>query len=665
MNPLATLRGRFSDALSKVCNAAGDAGGGVAVLVDMVLPAKDAQHGDYQANCAMPLGKRLGRKPREVADELVAALDVADLCHPPEVAGPGFINLRLRDDWIVGRLSAALADQERLGVAAAATPRTVVVDFSSPNVAKPMHVGHIRSTVIGAALCRVLSMLGHRVISDNHIGDWGTQFGMIIYGYKHFADQAALAVAPVAELSRLYKLVNRVGDYQAAKAEQLPAVEEKIAAAQQQLAGLEAAEPTGDAKQDKKAAKAVRKAEAAVGDLRAERAALEAKIAEFEADSEAAAVAAEHPRIGARALEETAKLHAGDAQNRALWERFLPACLAEIDATYRRLNVEFDHTLGESFYQPRLSGVVDDLLAAGLAVESEGAVIVPAEKLAIDGSRAPFLIRKKDGAFLYATTDLATIQWRMDAWRPDAMLYVVDHRQSLHFEQLFATARLWGFEGLELRHVAFGTVLGEDGKPYKTRSGSAVGLVGLLDEAVERARAIADASPVLQTDHERGEVAERIGIGAIKYADLAHNRESDYTFSYDKMLAMQGNTAAYMQYSYARVRGIFTKAETTPEAVRAAGGAVLLGTPPERALAVALLRFGEALERVAADYKPNHLTGYLFDLASSYSTFFEHCPVLKAETAELRQSRLLLCDLTARTLAKGLQLLGIETVERM
>ena len=659
MNPLATLRQRFAASLSSLLEEPAESYA-VAKLVEMVLPSQDPKFGDYQANCAMPLKGRLGKPPREIAADIVERIDVADLCDAPEIAGPGFINLRLRDDWIVEQLQMASADVERLGIARVESPRTIVLDYSSPNVAKPMHVGHIRTTVIGAALYEVLGFLGHKVISDNHIGDWGTQFGMIIYGYKNFADEAALKESLVTELGRLYKLVNQIGDYQATKADKLPALRERLAGAEAKLAELQSAGPTGDAKQDKKAAKELRRTEASVGDLKKEADSLVAKVASFEADASLSKLSDEHPNIGARALEETAKLHSGDEENTGLWKQFLPACLKELDATYDRLGARFDHTLGESFYQPMLAGVVEDLAAKGLATESDGAMCV-----FLDGYNAPFIVRKKDGAFLYATTDLATIKYRMEEWKPDAILYVVDYRQSLHFEQLFETACKWGFEDIELGHIAYGTVNGEDGKPYKTRSGAAVGLMGLLDEAVDRAHAIAEKSPMLTTDDERREVAERIGIGAIKYSDLAHNRTSDYVFSYDKMLAMTGNTAAYMQYSYARVRGIFAKAETTPEAVRATGGAIAIDSPQERALGVALLQFAEALDRVAADYRPNHLTAYLFELASRYSEFFEHCPVVKAETDELKQSRMLLCDLVARTIAKGLKLLGIETVERM
>lgn len=656
MNALAELRRRFSEALTPVADDA-------SALADMVLPSQAGKPGDYQANCAMPLGKRLGKPPRDVAAELVERLTAQAgfdaMCDPPEIAGPGFINLRLRDDWIVEQLSAASAS-DHLGVEPVAGSRRYVIDYSSPNVAKPMHVGHIRSTVIGDALSKVLRFLGHVVITDNHIGDWGTQFGMIIYGYKNLADEAALADSPVAELGRLYKLVSQINDHQSTVADKLPALAAKIEAAEERVEDLQSAEPSGDAKQDKAAAKKLRQAESSLAESRKELAATEAKIAAFEADATLADLTAAHPKIGAAALAETAKLHSGDAENVGLWKRFLPACLVELQLTYDRLNVEFDHTLGESFYHDRLAPVVEDLEAKGLATESDGAQCV-----FLDGYDTPFLVQKRDGAFLYATTDLATIQYRVEEWKPDATLYVVDHRQSIHFEQLFATAAKWGFDQIELTHVAFGTVLGEDGKPYKTRSGSAVGLMGLLDEAVARAGAIAERSSVLTTDEERAEVAERIGIGAIKYADLAHNRTSDYTFSYDKMLAMSGNTAAYMQYSVARVKSIFAKGGFDPAELRASSATLRLEQPAERALGLELLRFAEALDRVATEYRPHYLTGYLFDVAQRFAEFFDQCPVLKADDNATRDSRLLLCDLVARTLETGLELLGIETVERM
>jgi len=676
MNTLALLRARVAKALT----ALGIEESELPSLVAMVLPSQDAKFGDYQANCAMPLAKRLGKPPREIAGQLIAQLDVADVCDPPEIAGPGFINLRLKDDWLKSQLAAAVADTERLGVPLVDRPSTIVVDYSSPNVAKPMHVGHIRSTVIGDALCRILKFLGHRTISDNHLGDWGTQFGMIIYGYKHFADREALARQPVAELTRLYKLVNTLVEYHDARNEKLPAIETRIAEAEQQLAQLKNAPPQANAKELKQAAKRLRDAESQITDLQEQLQSVRGKVAAVDDDPGMAQLAAEHRDIGKRVLMETALLHSGDPTNVELWRQFLPPCLLEIEAVYQRLGVTFDHTLGESFYQDRLRGVVKDLIDKGLARESDGAICV-----FLEGHDTPMIVQKKDGAFLYSTTDLATIQYRLSQWNPDTILYVVDHRQSLHFNQFFTVAKLWGYGDLALHHIAFGTVLGEDGRPFKTRSGTSVGLAGLLDEAVDRAHKIvsdnddARPKPMLSPD-ERNQVAERIGIGAIKYADLAHNRTSDYVFSYDKMLAMTGNTATYMQYSYARVKSIFAKAgvdQTTirsgataglPSSASGATGsasAILLTTPQERALAISLLQFAEALDRVVADYRPNVLTAYLFELASRYSDFFENCPVLRAETDELRTSRLLLCDLTARTIERGLNLLGIEVVERM
>jgi arginyl-tRNA synthetase len=655
MNTLALVRERFGRALTTLGIEAAE----LPALVSLVLPSQDAKFGDYQANVAMPLGKRLGKPPREIANQILASLDVADFCEPPQIAGPGFINVKLTDEWLSMQLAATSADAERLGVSAAATPRTIVVDYSSPNVAKPMHVGHIRSTVIGDALYRILKFLGHRAISDNHLGDWGTQFGMIIYGVKHFGTQTTLERPAVEELTRLYKLVNSLVEYQEARREKIPTLEKKIADAERLSA---AAKPETD---PKKEAKRVRQAETQLNELRAELAGLHEKVDAVEKDSELSKLAAAHADIGRQVLMETARLHSGDGTNVALWRKILPACLAEINVMYGRLGVQFDHTLGESFYQDRLRGVVKDLVDKGLATESDGAICVFLEE-----HEVPMIVQKQDGAFLYATSDLATIQYRMNEWRPDALLYVVDHRQSLHFEQLFAVARLWGCSDVELQHIAFGTVLGEDGRPFKTRSGKSVVLSGLLDEAVERAYAIvsqndsARPEPLL-SEEDRRQVAERIGIGAIKYADLAHNRTSDYVFSYEKMLAMTGNTAAYMQYSYARVNGIFAKGGLDKSAIRNPQSEILLTAPEERALAVALLQFAETLDRVVSDYRPNHLTAYLFELATRYSNFFENCPVLKAESEALRTSRLILCDLTARTIKCGLNLLGIETVERM
>lgn len=632
-------------------------------LLDLVAVSGNPQFGDYQANLAMPLGKQLGKSPRDVAAALIGQLDVADLCAEPEVAGPGFINLRLRDDWL-SRAMASLSSDGRLAVAPVEQPRTIVVDYSAPNVAKPMHVGHIRSSVIGDALYRTLKWLGHRVIGDNHLGDWGTQFGMIIYGFKHFLDREAYAANPVEELGRLYRLVNQLVGYHEGR-RQLPLLQAKIAQ-QEQAATAAEATLTSDPAERKKADKALKRQRGAVAETRQQLAELEARLAQIDNAPNLATLAAEHAAIGEAVLAETARLHEGDAENLALWRQFMPPCLAVMDNIYRRLGITFDTTLGESFYHDRLASVVADLETRGLARESDGALCVFFEH-----SDVPMIVRKKDGAFLYATTDLATIQHRMETYQPQAILYVVDHRQSLHFEQLFAAARRWGYTDVELAHISFGTVLGDDGRPFKTRAGDAVGLTSLLDEAVRRAYDIVatkdDAKPDGPELDEatRQQIAETVGIAALKYADLSQNRTSDYVFSYDKMLAMEGNTATYMQYAYARVRSIFRRGDVDVEALRASGPVVRLGEPAERDLALALVRFEEALEQTVADYRPNQLTSYLYDVAIRFASFFEQCPVLKAPSSELRDSRLLLCDATARTLKQGLELLGIPVVEKM
>jgi len=589
VNILHELHRRFAAALSGMVDSPAD-------LLSQVRASQDPKFGDYQANCAMPLGKRLGKPPREIAKEIVARLDVAGLCEPPEIAGPGFINLRLKTDWLEQQAAAASVDA-RLGVPMVEKPHTYIVDYSAPNVAKPMHVGHIRSTVIGDCLYRTLNFAGHKAISDNHLGDWGTQFGMIIYGYKsqEIRDKvkASGAAEKLGEFGALYAFVNRLGE--------------------------------------------------------------------------------ENPKIREAVLSETAKLHGGDEENLRLWNEIRQQCESDIERIYKRLGVKFDEQLGESFYHDRLAAVVDNLVNKGIARESDGAIGV-----FLDGYETPFLIRKQDGAFLYATTDLATIAYRMDRWHPDAILYVVDHRQSLHFVQLFATARKWHPEwsSVEFKHISFGTVLGKDGKPFKTRSGETIGLDDLLGLAEVKALGIVkendDAKPngPELTKTERIDVARKVGIGAIKYADLSQSRTTDYVFDYDKMLAMNGNTATYMQYAHARVRGIFIKGQKqlgdSGEMARPAGPQTIsLLHPAERALALAALQLSEAIDLVLADYRPNQLTSYLFELANRFSTFYENCPVLKAETPELLQSRLALCDLTAKVLRQGLELLGIEVVERM
>jgi arginyl-tRNA synthetase len=572
MNVLERLRQSFA--------AATPVGGDAAAFAAAVRPSTDAKFGDYQANGCMALAKALQKNPRELAHRVAERVDLAPLAETPEVAGPGFLNVRLVDSW-VSRTLEGLLDDEALGIVPPAQPKTVIIDYSSPNVAKPMHVGHIRSTVIGESLARIFAALGHKVIRDNHLGDWGSQFGMILWGWKNHRDEAAFAADPVAELARLYRLA-------------------------------------------------------------------QSKIKAKEPDVEEATRA------------ETARLHAGDPENRALWERFMPYCLSALTAVYDRLGVTFDVQLGESFYDPMLAGVVADLEAKGLAQQSEGATVV-----FVDGTKAPFIVRKSDGAYNYATTDLATIKYREETWDPDEILYVVDHRQGDHFKQLFAVARRWGYERVDLEHVAFGTILGTDRKPFQTRSGDVVGLESLLDEGVAEAlKVVQENSPDLEPEEHR-QVAEIVGLGSIKYADLSQNRQSDYVFDWKKMLAKNGNTGAYLQYAYARIRSIFRKGEIAPESIRLERPSIALSHPAERALGVRLLRLPETLELAALELKPNILTDYLFDLANAFSTFFEECPVLKAESTERRNSRLALADLTARTLKFGLNLLGIGVVDRM
>jgi arginyl-tRNA synthetase len=564
----------------------------------LVKPAQDARHGDYQANAAMSLAKVLGRPPRDVAQQIIHNLSVNDLMEAPEVAGPGFINFRLRREWLADHLRRLAADP-RLGVQPTQPARTLVIDYSSPNVAKPMHVGHLRSTIIGDALVRLFRFLGHRVITDNHLGDWGTQFGMILYGYKHFRDEEALKRDPVRELARLYVHVR----------------------------GL------------------------------------------MKANEDDEAEDAANP-VAVAARQETAKLHAGDPENVRLWQMFIPWCLREIEQMYQRLDVHFDHMHGESFYQPMLADVVGSLEEKGIARPSQGALALFRE----DGEFAG-LVRKRDGAYTYTTTDLATIRYRMEQWHPDAILYVVGAPQALHFKNFFAAARRWGYDKVALEHIAFGSVLGEDRKLFGTRKGNAVELGALLDEAVARGERVYEQLQVERRERgeevpelgpdERREVAEAVGLGAVKYADLSQNRTSDYVFNWDKMMKTDGDTATYMQYAYARNRSIFRKGEEDPSRFRTDPPPVTLEQPVERALAVQLVRFDETLAGAAAEYKPNLITAYLYDLAKSYSRFNQTCQVLKAETPALRQSRLLLCDLTARVIQEALQLLGIRTLERM
>ena len=647
MNALSEIKSRFSVALATQVDDPTQA-------LSMIRPAGDPKFGDYQANCAMPLGKQLGKPPREIAADLVANVSLDTLCSDVEIAGPGFINLTLSDEWLNTSLTTALQD-ERLGVATTDAVRKYVVDYSSPNIAKPMHVGHIRTTVIGDAIAKVLRFAGHDVITDNHLGDWGTQFGMIIYGYKNFLDTAAFETEPVQELGRLYKFVRQIMDYHSTK-KQLPltiAAQEK---AQQTVDELTALPDTGDKKQKK----ARNNANSAVKKLTEKIAGMKQVIDAIESTPELASIAAAHPDIGDAALLETAALHAGDETNLGLWKQFLPMCRADIQKIYSRLNVSFDKELGESFYHDQLGDVVKDLEAKGFARESEGAVCI-----FLDNHDTPMIVQKRDGAFLYATTDLATIKYRVENFNADASLYVVDHRQSEHFEKLFDVAALWGYNQTELTHVSFGTVMGKDKKPFKTRSGDTVGLEGLLDEAETRAAAIAKENNPEITDELLAKAAKVVGLGGLKYADLSHARTSDYVFDYDKMLAVKGNSATYLQYGYARVQGIIRKTEADIEAIRKSPVPFEFEKPVERHLAVKLLQFSEAIDEMLVDYRPNILCNYLFETAQLFAKFFDQCSVKDASSDSLRTSRLQLCDLTARTLKTGLNLLGIEVLDKM
>jgi len=565
----------------------------------LVRPCPDPKFGDYQTNALMALAKSRKLNPRQLAEKVKATLDVSEWCAAVDIAGAGFLNFRVKPETVAATLATA-ARGDHLFYQPAAHPRTAVVDFSSPNVAKPMHVGHIRSTVLGDCLSRTLRLLGHRVITDNHIGDWGTQFGMLVVGWKSELDQAALDADPLTELERLYKLISSRCD--------------------------------------------------------------EAKI-EFNAV------------IRDRARSELVKLQSGDAENVAIWREIIRLSQSQFDAIYSRLGVKFDHALGESFYNPRLNTVVQALRDLGIAQESGGAVCVfsdgtkPSKEDPFLSTRDgelqpnPFVILKSDGGFNYATTDLATIAHRLETWTPDEIIYVTDGRQQLHFNQLFATFRRWHPESkVKLAHVWFGSILGDDGRPFKTRSGETVKLADLLDEAEERAlQVVTEKNPELP-EAERREIARVVGLGAVKYADLLPNRQSDYVFSWEKLLALNGNTAPYLQYAYTRTRSVLRRAGVSAEAENEIS--IFLSAAEEMTLAKHLLNFGLVLEAVAEEYRPNFLCNYLYELAGHFSRFYENCPVLKAEGLE-RATRLTLCDLTGRVLKQGLNVLGIETLEQM
>jgi arginyl-tRNA synthetase len=600
----------------------------------LVRPCPDPKFGDYQSNALMSLAKARKMNPRQLATDVVAKLDVSDLCEPVEIAGAGFLNFRLKPAAVAETLQSA-ARGEHLFFEKSSAPRTVVVDFSSPNVAKPMHVGHIRSTVLGDSLARVLRLLGHKVITDNHIGDWGTQFGMLVVAWKRHMAAAHKEPTQVDEVVELYKNI------QAAIGEETRKALEKDYPEKFQVLRQQNVEDANIVKK-------------ILNELGADK---PSDISPTETESR----------------QELVKLQAGDSESLSIWNKLLGLSQVEFDTVYDRLDTKFDHTLGESFYNPRLQAIVDEFRQKGIARESEGAIIVPFEDSPqLKGN--PAMIQKSDGAFNYATTDLATIAYRLETWHPDEIVYVTDGRQQLHFQQLFAAFRRWHPEAkVKLAHVWFGSILGDDGKPFKTRLGEVVKLADLLDEAEERAFKVVTEK---NNDPKRPEaerlpesellkIAPVVGLAATKYADLLPNRQSDYVFSWDKMLALQGNTAVYLLYAYARIRSIFRKGNAESGTVRQAStGVILLNTPQELTLAKHLLNFGLILEAVADEYRPNFLCNYLYDLAGHFTAFYENCPVLKSEP-EVRASRLLLLDLIAKVLKRGLSVLGINTLEQM
>ncbi|HEX4983889.1 MAG TPA: arginine--tRNA ligase [Ilumatobacteraceae bacterium] len=573
-DPLATVAALLAPVFAE---AAGRDG------VDPVVRPSD--RADAQVNGVLALAKELDRNPRDVARAIIDTGVLDGVCSA-EVAGPGFINLVFDDDFLAREI-AAVAPDDRLGVPLASRPRTVVVDYSAPNVAKEMHVGHLRSTIIGDALARMLGFAGHRVIRENHIGDWGRPFGMLIEHLLDIGEEAAAEAVSIGDLDGFYK----------------------------------------------------------------------AATAEFETSEE----------FQARARQRVVLLQGGDPETLEHWKQLVAMSTRYFNNAYRRLGVLLtdDDIAGESRYQPLMPVVVERLEQAALLVESEGAeVVFPQGFTNREGEPLPLIIRSRAGGFNYATSDLACVFDRVERLGADLLLYVVDAGQSQHFQMVFAVARMAGLltEATDAVHVPFGVVLGKDHKRLRSRSGDSVKLIELLDEAVARATdAIAEKNPDLAAD-DRAAVAQMVGIGALKYADLSNDRIKDYVFDWDRMLAFEGNTAPYLQYAHARICSIFRRAEIARPDVRSA--AIVLGTPQERALARRVLALPSALDDTLTSFSPHKLCSYLFDLSQDFTAFYEHCPVLRADEA-LRTSRLALCDVVARTLAHGLGLLGIEAPEQM
>jgi len=553
----------------------------------MVSPSKNPQFGDFQANGSMAAAKKVGQKPRDLAQRIVDELNVDDIASKIEIAGPGFINIHLSNEWL-GQLVEHAAENENLGLIRAENGETVVIDYSSPNLAKEMHVGHLRSTIIGDALARVLESQGHTVVRQNHVGDWGTQFGMLIAHLEDQTSQNQVAETALSDLEVFYRA---------------------------------------------------------------------AKV-RFDEDED----------FAARARDYVVKLQSGDERCQTLWQQFIDISVAHSEEIYELLNVTLKRSdiRAESAYNDDLPVVIEDLKAKGLVVEDQGAQVAFLEELADkEGNPLPMIVQKSGGGYLYATTDLAAVRYRNEALNSDRVLYFIDARQSLHMKQVFTLSRKAGFAKAEcsLEHHPFGTMMGEDGKPFKTRSGGTVKLADLLKEAVVKAEALLESKGSDLSEAERKDAARKIGIGAVKYADLSKTRTNDYIFSWDSMLSFEGNTAPYLQYAYTRIQSIFRKAELSPENL---GGNVNIVEDQEKALALKLLQLGDIIDSVSREAYPHLLCNYLYELSSLFMKFYEACPVLKDDVEPaVRESRLKLCHATARTLEKGLDLLGIEVMERM
>ncbi|EDV4224742.1 arginine--tRNA ligase [Salmonella enterica subsp. enterica] len=571
--------------LSEKVSQAMIAAGAPADCEPQVRQSAKVQFGDYQANGMMAVAKKLGMAPRQLAEQVLTHLDLSGIASKVEIAGPGFINIFLEPAFLAEQVQQALTS-DRLGVSQP-TRQTIVVDYSAPNVAKEMHVGHLRSTIIGDAAVRTLEFLGHHVIRANHVGDWGTQFGMLIAWLEKQQQENAGDMA-LADLEGFYRDAKKHYDEDEAFAE--------------------------------------------------------------------------------RARNYVVKLQSGDTYFREMWRKLVDITMTQNQITYDRLNVTLtrDDVMGESLYNPMLPGIVADLKAKGLAVESEGATVVFLDEFKNkEGDPMGVIIQKKDGGYLYTTTDIACAKYRYETLHADRVLYYIDSRQHQHLMQAWTIVRKAGYvpDSVPLEHHMFGMMLGKDGKPFKTRAGGTVKLADLLDEALERARRlVAEKNPDMPAD-ELEKLANAVGIGAVKYADLSKNRTTDYIFDWDNMLAFEGNTAPYMQYAYTRVLSVFRKADIDEQAL--ASAPVIISEDREAQLAARLLQFEETLTMVAREGTPHVMCAYLYDVAGLFSGFYEHCPILSAENDAVRNSRLKLAQLTAKTLKLGLDTLGIETVERM